>query len=77
MSAQGWRRTYVLGAVLTLTLSTGCDDLLRRSVRDGVFSFLSGGISGSLSQNGAISDLLNSIFTGNLFGTGTNTTSGV
>jgi hypothetical protein len=78
MSSHAWRRLCVLGAALILTLATGCDDLVRRSVRDGVFSFVSGGITGSLSQNGAISDLLNNMFTGNLFGgTSNDTTAGV
>jgi hypothetical protein len=61
---------------MLLVFATGCDDLVRRSVRDGVFSFVSGGISSSFSETGAITSLLNNLFTGNLFGTGTNTTSG-
>jgi hypothetical protein len=70
MTQHARRRVRLFGLAAAVTLTLGCDDLVRRSVRDGVFSWVSGGISGSLSQNGAISDLLDSIFTGNLFGGG-------
>jgi len=75
MTSPGWRRLCLLGLVVAVALSSGCNELVRRSVRDGVFGYVTGGISSSFSENGAINDLFNSIFTGNLFGgTGTDTT---
>lgn len=69
MTSRGWHRLGLLGLLAAALLCTGCNELVRRSVRDGVFSYVSGGISSSFSENGAINDLFNSIFTGTLFGT--------
>lgn len=73
MTSRRWRRLCLLGVSVAAILSTGCNELVRRSVRDGVFSYVTGGIRSSFSENGAINDLLNSLFTGSLFG-GTGTT---
>jgi hypothetical protein len=79
MTRSKWRLVCVGGLAAAAVLSGGCDDLVHRSVRDGLFTYVSGGISNSLNQNGAISNMLSNLFTGSLFtgGTGgTGTTSG-
>lgn len=56
----------------SMFLTQGCGDLLRQSVRDGVFSYISGGISQSI-DSGAFQSVLNDLLTGGIFGSQTNT----
>jgi hypothetical protein len=76
MRRHKWRLVCLCGLIAAAGLSGGCDDLVRTSIRDGMYAYISGGISTSFSQNGAMSNLLSSMFTGSLFGSSTNTTTG-
>jgi hypothetical protein len=68
MTRLKWRWACLVGLLAAAMLSTGCDDMVRRSVRDGVFTFISGGLSQSLDTGGAFNSLLNDLLTGGLFG---------
>jgi len=64
------------GLIAASAFSGGCNDLLRRSIRDGIFTFISGGISSTFDRSGT-SSLMNDLITGALFGGGsTSSTSG-
>ncbi|GMV97197.1 MAG: hypothetical protein HRF43_13595 [Phycisphaerae bacterium] len=67
-------RLISAAGTFTLLLCQGCSDLVRQSVRDGVFSYISGGLSQSI--DGGLQGLLNDLVTGGLFGIGTGTGTG-
>ncbi|HOB76745.1 MAG TPA: hypothetical protein PKG54_19715 [Phycisphaerae bacterium] len=74
MIRRKWQSAGMAAMVMVAVFSTGCDDMVRRSVRDGVFSYISGGLSRAFDREGAVTGLLNDLLTGGLFaGTGTNT----
>jgi len=45
-------------------MSAGCSDVLRRSVRDGVFTFVSGNVGNTLFSGGALNNLVGDLLTG-------------
>lgn len=67
MTRKSWRWICLAGLLASGLVSTGCSSLVRESVRDGVLSYISGGLSSSFREGGAFNGLLNDLLTGGLF----------
>ncbi|GMU19939.1 MAG: hypothetical protein AMXMBFR13_00420 [Phycisphaerae bacterium] len=74
MKRSKWSSICLLAVILSAILSSGCDDLARRSIRDGIFVYISGSVSQGLDGN--FTQVLGDLLTGGLFGTAPSSNSG-